>query len=192
MDATLDLVDLDAVDAFAARAHHGQSRNTGDNTAPDVPYIVHPRAVRAILEREHPDAAVRAPWILATALLHDVLEDCDVDHTELSRLFGGEVSAAVRALSKQLKTVPAATKTDSQYWTVLAQSPLPIRQVKGADRIDNLRSCRKWRRDKLAQKYLRETPREVLPMLTDDPFLYATICDELAALARTYGVLQIS
>ena len=40
---------LQDVDDFAARAHAGQTRNTGDTSAPDVPYIVHPRAVRDVL-----------------------------------------------------------------------------------------------------------------------------------------------
>ncbi len=179
-------LDLARVDAFAQHAHRGQKRNTGDDTAPEVPYIVHPRAVRDLLLHDHPDAVVRAPWLLAVALLHDVLEDCDVHHQEITDLFGADVSAAVRALSKQLRMTPAATKTDDQYWTVLAHSPLPIRQVKAADRIDNLRSCLKWPRPRLVAKYLVETPRFVLPMIVEDSFLYAHLAQLLAQLASQY------
>ncbi len=178
-------VDLDAVDAFAEAAHRGQRRNTGDDSAPEVPYIVHPRAVRDILLHEHPDPAARESWILAVALLHDVLEDCDVHHDALADQFGENVSAAVRALSKQLRAVPTAVKTDGQYWQVLRQAPLPIRRVKAADRIDNLRSCLRWSREKLSRKYLEETPREVMPMIADDPFLLGILQQlvvELAAL----------
>jgi (p)ppGpp synthase/HD superfamily hydrolase len=182
------LVNLQACEEFAARAHQGQTRNTGDATAPEVPYIVHPRAVRDILLHEHPDDEARAPWILATALLHDVLEDCLVTHQQISLAFGEDVSAAVRALSKELKANPAAKKTDEQYWQVLAQSPLAVRQVKAADRIDNLRSCLKWRRDGIAGKYLVETPRLVLPMIVEDPFLYATLAELLAEVRRMYAV----
>lgn len=182
-----DTIDLAAVDAFAAHAHRHQTRNTGDATAPEVPYIVHPRAVCAILRDEHPDPQVRQPWILATALLHDVLEDCDVGHQELAGLCGEDCSAAVRALSKELKANPLAKKTDEQYWAVLQQSPLPVRQVKAADRLDNLRSCLKWRRDKIARKYLAETPRQILPMITDDPFLYAALCRVLAEVVVMYN-----
>lgn len=178
------VLDLDAVDRFAEHAHRGQKRNTGDDTAPEVPYIVHPRAVRAVLEVEHPDPAVRAPWLLATALLHDVLEDCDVHPLEVTAQFGADVSAACRALSKQLKCEPLAVKTSDQYWAVLAQAPLAVRQVKAADRVDNLRSCLRWPRPKLTHKYLRETPRYLLPMVADDAFLYALLCDLLGQLAR--------
>lgn len=182
------IIDLSAVDAFAELAHRGQKRNTGDDTAPEVPYIVHPRAVRAVLEVEHPDPAVREPWLLATALLHDVLEDCEVHHLEVTSQFGAEVSAACRALSKQLKVDPLAVKTQEQYWAVLAQAPLAVRQVKAADRVDNLRSCLRWPRPRLAHKYLRETPRYLLPMVAEDAFLYALLCDLLGQLARSYRI----
>lgn len=180
-------IDLQHCEEFAATAHRGQTRNTGDATAPEVPYIVHPRAVRDILLHEHPDDSVRQPWILATALLHDVLEDCEVSHQQVTEAFGAEVSAAVRALSKELKATPGAVKTAEQYWTVLAQSPLPLRQVKAADRIDNLRSCLLWRRDDIAKKYLVETPLRVLPMIVEDPFLYATLAELLARVRRFYA-----
>ena len=177
---------LDDVDAFAARAHRGQTRNVGDGTAEDVPYIVHPRAVRDILLLEHPDAAMHEPWVLATALLHDVLEDCEVHPDAVTAAFGANVCAAVRALSKEMRMVDGATKTNDQYWTVLSQTPLSIRQIKAADRIDNLRSCLKRPRDRTARKYLIETPVKVLPLVVDDAFLYATLADLLAQLRRTY------
>ncbi len=180
------LLDLAVVDAFAELAHRGQKRNTGDDTAPEVAYIVHPRAVRTFLEVEHPDPTLRQPWILAAALLHDVLEDCEVHHRDVTAQFGAEVSAACRALSKQLKADPRAVKTPEQYWSVLAEAPLAVRQIKGADRVDNLRSCLRWPRPKLAAKYLVETPRYVLPMVAEDPFLYALLCELLAELARAY------
>jgi len=186
LNLDLTAIDLDAVDAFAARAHAGQTRNADDGSAPEVPYIVHPRAVAAIL-CGHPDPRARAPWVVATALLHDVLEDCDVHHDEVAALCGESVSAAVRALSKQLRATPNAAKTDAQYWAVMAQAPLQVRMVKAADRLDNLRSCLLWRRDHTATKYLRETPRELLPAIADDPYLYAALCRALAEVAALYA-----
>jgi hypothetical protein len=69
---------------------------------------------------------------------------------------------------------------------VLADAPLAVRQVKGADRVDNLRSCLRWPRPKLVAKYLVETPRYVLPMVAEDAFLYALLCELLAKMARAY------
>ena len=180
------IIDLDAVDAFAAAAHQGQTRNTGDPTAPEVPYIVHPRAVRDILAHEHPDEAARAPWILAVALLHDVLEDCDVDPSVMAARFGVDVALAVGMLSKEFKAVPSALKSADDYWSDLAGASLAVRQVKAADRIDNLRSCLRWHRTKIARKYLVETPRLMLPMIVDDAFLYATIAELLARVRLAY------
>ncbi len=178
---------LSDADAFAAKAHHGQKRNTGDPTVPEVPYIVHPRAVRDVLALEHPNAGVREPWMLAAALLHDVLEDCDVLPDEMTAAFDSSVSAAVRALSKKLYAVADATKTDDQYWSVLRNSPIGIRQIKAADRIDNLRSCLKWHREDIARKYLLETPVKVLPLVLDDPWLYAELAELLAKVRRAYA-----
>lgn len=177
---------LDEADAFAAKAHAGQTRNTGDGTAEDVPYIVHPRAVRDILLHEHPNAALHEPWLLATALLHDVLEDCEVHPDELTAAFDSNVCAAVRALSKEMRMVEGATKTGDQYWSVLGNAPLAIRQIKAADRIDNLRSCLKWPRDRLARKYLVETPVKLLPLVVDDAWLYAELAGLLAQVRRMY------
>jgi guanosine-3',5'-bis(diphosphate) 3'-pyrophosphohydrolase len=177
---------LQEVDDFAARAHAGQLRNSGDLSAPDVPYIVHPRAVRDLLLLEHPDPALREPWVLATALLHDVLEDCEVHPDEMTAAFDSNICAAVRALSKEMRMVVDATKSDDQYWSVLGHSPLVVRQIKAADRIDNLRSCLRWPRDKLARRYLVETPMKLLPLVVEDAFLYATLADLLGQLRRTY------
>lgn len=179
-------IDLEAVDAFAAAAHQGQTRNTGDATAPEVPYIVHPRAVRDILAHEHPQPEARAPWILAVALLHDVLEDCNVDPSALATRFGADVAVAVGLLSKEFCAVPSIHKSDADYWSDLASASLAVRQIKAADRIDNLRSCLRWHRTRLAGKYLVETPRLVLPMIVDDPFLYATLAELLARVRLAY------
>lgn len=174
-------LDLDAVDVFAAQAHAGQQREV--ESGPPLPYIVHPRAVRDVL-LGHPDPCAREPWMLAAALLHDVLEDCPVHPTTLTDRFGAEVSAAVRALSKKMPAVPGAEKTDAQYWQVLAQSPLPIRRIKAADRIDNLRACVAWPGAKPSLRYLRETPAYVLPLVVDDAHLYVQLAELLAELRR--------
>ncbi len=181
------MIDLEHVDAFAAYAHRNQKRNTGDATAPEVPYIIHPRAVRDVLLLEHPDELLHQPEFLAMALLHDVLEDCEVHQSEITEKFGAEVCAGVRVLSKQLRMEPRAVKSDEQYWAVLANAPLPLRQIKAADRIDNLRSCLRWPREKLARKYLVETPQKLLPLIVDDPFAYATLADLLAQMRRAYS-----
>lgn len=65
---------LDAVLAFATNAHEGQTRKY----TPE-PYIVHPIRVMDHCRCYSDNVAIHA-----AALLHDVLEDTDVDDTELS------------------------------------------------------------------------------------------------------------
>ena len=79
----IDLVDR-AI-GFAARAHQGQQRKTGD-----VPYIAHPVAVAMILQRMD-----CAETIVAAGLLHDVVEDTSVTLKDVRRHFGDEVAEIV-------------------------------------------------------------------------------------------------
>ena len=65
---------------FAARAHSGQKRHSGD------PYISHPIAVAKILAQMRMDAQT-----LIVAILHDVIEDTPIEKTVLTATFGGEI-----------------------------------------------------------------------------------------------------
>src|SRR5436853_3440067 len=75
--------------SFAAGAHEGQQRLTGD------PYIVHPL-----------DAAMTVAGLqldgnaVAAALLHDVQEDCGVPNEELKKRFGPDVAKLVDGVTK--------------------------------------------------------------------------------------------
>ena len=69
---------------FAAEAHKGQMRKTGD------PYIEHPLQVALILARVQLDANS-----LAAALLHDVPENCGIPVEKLEARFGPEVAKLV-------------------------------------------------------------------------------------------------
>lgn len=149
-------IDLVEVDAFAESAHAGQMRYSGE------PYITHPRAVRRILEEELPDDVDGAT--LAIALLHDVLEDCDVHPAVLLERFGATVQEGVTLLSWNI----AALKIDRSpdvYWSGLRHGPRAVRLVKAADRIHNVREALQSGHERLQRKYLRETPRRLIPIL---------------------------
>ena len=87
----LDIV-AEAYD-FAADAHAGQVRMSGE------PFIEHPLETAMFLADLRMD-----PNALAAALLHDVIEDCDVDFEELSSRFGREVAELVDGVTKLTKT----------------------------------------------------------------------------------------
>jgi (p)ppGpp synthase/HD superfamily hydrolase len=75
---------------FAAAHHEGQRRD-----ADLAPFILHPLEVAQLLRgRDYPDPVV------AAAVLHDVIEDTDVEYAELEQRFGAEVAALVQAVSE--------------------------------------------------------------------------------------------
>ncbi|MCI0868259.1 MAG: bifunctional (p)ppGpp synthetase/guanosine-3',5'-bis(diphosphate) 3'-pyrophosphohydrolase [Chloroflexi bacterium] len=78
---------------FAAKAHEGQSRRSGE------PFIDHPLQTALFLAELKLD-----PKALAAALLHDVVEDCDVQLDEIAAKFGDEVAALVDGVTKLTKT----------------------------------------------------------------------------------------
>jgi GTP diphosphokinase / guanosine-3',5'-bis(diphosphate) 3'-diphosphatase len=81
---------LARADAFAAGAHSGQTRKGGN-----IPYIVHPRGVRLLLEQ----AGITHAPTLAAALLHDTVEDTPVTSAQLEQEFGAEIAEIVAELT---------------------------------------------------------------------------------------------
>ena len=77
---------------FAVEAHEGQTRLSGE------PYVVHPISTALFLADLNLDATT-----LAAALLHDVIEDCDVSYDDLERKFGADVSRLVDGVTKLSK-----------------------------------------------------------------------------------------
>lgn len=151
-------IDLEEVDAFAEAAHAGQTRSTGE------PYVSHPRAVRRILEEEFPEAVDEV--VLAVALLHDVLEDCDVHPSILLERYGREVQEAVTLLSWRLEALDIDRAPDI-YWSGIRHGPRTVRLVKAADRLHNIRETIADGDRNMREKYLDETPARLLPILRE-------------------------
>ena len=78
---------------FAERAHDGQTRLSGE------PFVEHPLQTAHFLADLKLDSDV-----LAAALLHDVMEDCDVSFDELAERFGKEVADLVNGVTKLTRT----------------------------------------------------------------------------------------
>lgn len=151
-------IDLEEVDAFAEAAHEGQERFSGS------PYIEHPRAVRAILEFEFPESV--DDLTLAVALLHDVLEDCDVHPTILRQRYGTGLQEGVTLLSWTIKAL-GIDRDARVYWSGIKRGPRHVRLVKGADRIHNIRDSLKHDNTRMQRKYRDSTTRDLLPILRD-------------------------
>lgn len=142
--------------ALAAEAHAGQRRRHG------APYIDHPIAVAAIAQDlAH---AVGVPFddeAIATALLHDVIEDSP-DHSEavVAERLGPEVASRVVHLTKTGKGDAA---TAAYYGQLMGALPT-TRLTKIADRLHNLSELHKAHDDDKLQKYVVETETFVRPL----------------------------
>src|SRR5262245_53900896 len=74
---------------FAARAHEGQQRRSGEE------FILHPFGVAKICAELHLDEQT-----IAAALLHDVVEDTETDIADVRAEFGDEVAKLVEGVTK--------------------------------------------------------------------------------------------
>ncbi len=118
---------------YASRMHDGQIRKSGDD------YFIHPVSVADIIADMRLDASS-----VCAALLHDVVEDCEVSLPEVKTVFGEEVAFLVDGVTK-LGKVNFASREDRQaesFRKMLVAMARDIRVllVKLADRLDNMRT----------------------------------------------------
>ena len=98
---------------FADEAHSGQTRLSGE------PYIEHPLQTAIFLAELRLD-----PSTLAAALLHDVMEDCDVPYADLEERFGDEVAKLVDGVTKLTKNEALADRRASVVAELAADADL--------------------------------------------------------------------
>jgi len=118
---------------FAAQAHDGQTRKSGD------PYVTHPLAVAHIIAELKLDVAS-----VCAGLLHDCVEDTSATVDQLGDLFGKEIAFLVDGVTK-LGKLPYSTREEQQaenFRKMLLAMARDIRVilVKLCDRLDNMRS----------------------------------------------------
>ncbi len=136
-----DMDRLDKAYLFARKAHSGQYRKTGE------PYIIHPVEVAIILSELHMDLQV-----LTAALLHDVVEDCDVTKEEVADLFSETVAELVDGVTK-ITRIEVETLTDTQVATirkmlVAMSNDIRVIVIKLADRLHNMRTLQGLKEDR--------------------------------------------
>ncbi len=130
-DADEDL--LNRAYVFAMKAHGAQLRASGD------PYFHHPVEVAGILTNLRLDSAT-----IATALLHDTVEDTSATLDEIRRLFGPTIARLVDGVTKLNKIElqsPRTEQAENFRKLVLAMSEdIRVLLVKLADRLHNMRT----------------------------------------------------
>ena len=139
---------------FAAEAHQGQMRLSGD------PYVEHPVQTAMILAELQLDAAS-----LAAALLHDVPENCGIPVEKIKDKFGLEISRLVDGVTKLGKvswqaagTAPRETQAENLRKMLVAMAEdLRVVFIKLADRLHNMRTL-----DALAPEKQQSVAQETL------------------------------
>lgn len=160
-----NLSPVDRAYSFAAKAHEGQLRKSGE------PYITHPLAVAVIVAEMQLDVDS-----IAAAILHDVVEDCGVSVETLEKEFGKEVGLLVEGVTK-LKKLQFTSRDEAQVenlrkmFIAMAQD-LRVMLIKLADRLHNMRT-------------LKSQPREAQIRIAQETM------DIYAPLAHRLGVSEI-
>ena len=140
-----DLKKIQKAYTFAFYSHDGQQRRDGSN------YITHPVEVASILLELRMD-----PDTICAALMHDVLEDCDVNKGNLRELFGEDVAEIVDGVSK-LGKLDIAARMDRdannlQKMMLAISKDVRVVLVKICDRLHNMRTIEHLPRSKQIKK----------------------------------------
>ena len=117
----------------AVLAHEGQTRKSGE------PYVHHPLAVATIVAHQGLDDVT-----IGAALLHDSIEDTEIDLVDLERDFGPEVASIVDGVTK-LDRINFDSREDQQAASmrkmlVAVAKDLRVLVIKLADRLHNMRT----------------------------------------------------
>jgi guanosine-3',5'-bis(diphosphate) 3'-pyrophosphohydrolase len=118
---------------YAMQKHGEQKRANGD------PYFSHPLEVAAILTDMQLDEST-----IATALLHDTIEDTDATRSEIDSLFGSDIGALVEGLTKiqaiDFESRQVAQANNLRKLLLAVSDDVRVLLVKLADRLHNMRT----------------------------------------------------
>jgi GTP diphosphokinase / guanosine-3',5'-bis(diphosphate) 3'-diphosphatase len=147
-DADEDLINRAYV--FAMKAHGAQKRASGD------PYFSHPVEVAYKLTQYKLDTAS-----IATALLHDTVEDTDVTLDDIENSFGKEIRNLVDGVTKlsrlEGKSENLSQAENFRKLLIAMSEDLRVLLVKLADRMHNMETLRFIKSPEKRQRIARET-----------------------------------
>ena len=126
---------------YAARAHTGQTRKSGEE------YFIHPVAVAMELAQLQLDVDS-----IATALLHDTVEDCLTTKEDLALEFGDDIAELVDGVTKigklQFKNKAEAEAENFRKLVLAMAKDIRVILVKLADRLHNMRTMQHMKPDR--------------------------------------------
>jgi GTP pyrophosphokinase len=142
---------------YAMKAHGSQLRASGD------PYFSHPVEVAGIISQLRLDSAS-----IATALLHDTVEDTGATLAEIENLFGAEIARLVDGVTKLTKLELQSNRTaqaENFRKLLLAMSEdIRVLLVKLADRLHNMRTLHFISKPDKRQRIAMETMEIYAPL----------------------------
>jgi GTP diphosphokinase / guanosine-3',5'-bis(diphosphate) 3'-diphosphatase len=128
-----DLKEIQRAYAFAEESHRGQKRMTGED------FIEHPLGVAMVLADLGMDTTT-----FVSALLHDVVEDTDLNLEDIEREFGPEVGQIVDGLTKldriTFRSKEAEQAENVRKMFVAMARDIRVLLIKLADRLHNMRT----------------------------------------------------
>jgi len=132
-DPTVDEAMLNRAYVYAMKMHGAQLRASGD------PYFAHPIEVAGILTDYKLDAAA-----IATALLHDTIEDTPATREEIAAKFGEDVASMVEGVTKltrlELQSEYTKSSENLRKFILAISKDIRVLLVKLADRLHNMRT----------------------------------------------------
>src|ERR1044072_6750275 len=141
---------------FAARAHEGQQRRSGED------FINHPWGAAKICAELRLDEQT-----IAAALLHDVVEDTGTDIKEVRDEFGDEIAQLVEGVTKltriQFQSREQAEAENYRKMIVAMAQDVRVILIKLADRLHNMRTIEYLGKQKQVQK-AKETLEVYAPL----------------------------
>src|SRR6266849_9810151 len=142
--------------AFAAKAHEGQQRRSGEE------FIHHPFGVAKICAELHLDEQT-----LAAALLHDTVEDTPTELEEVKSEFGSEIAELVEGVTKltriRFQSREHAEVENYRKMIVAMAKDVRVILIKLADRLHNMRTIEYLGKQKQVQK-AKETLEVYAPL----------------------------
>ena len=148
----------------AVEAHMGMRRKSGE------PYIFHPIAVAQIAV----DEIGLGTTSIVASLLHDVVEDTDIELTDIERVFGQKVARIIDGLTKISGVFMHGTSQQAENFRKMLltlSDDVRVILIKLADRLHNMRT-------------LDSMPRNTqLKIASETIYLYAPLAHRLGLYA---------
>lgn len=163
MDKKKDSERVQLAVEVATKAHEGQFRKTGE------PYIIHPLAVKKILEEWGMDEDT-----IIAGILHDTVEDTNLSLDDIRQLFGDTVAFLVDGVTKlstarngmrDIDTYLPETKDNFLRLMIALGDDIRVLIIKLADRLHNIRTLSALPPEK--QKKIAKETLEVFAPLAD-------------------------